>query len=294
MNRTLYCYSLVLETKSGCAEVSWKDVFERFRGIQEQNVYELDRNTSALLIIESLTDEEVKGHFNWLRYDSPRILSIAHQIERFISLAEDENIIERAHFKYFPKHDVFIAEYNHYGARTFGRLGPYVTHFIPELSKCELRPYVRTDAFERAMKQSGILRKLSVSVATPGVEVLEDCLRLGVRETLGDLSTIDTEILISVCVSAKRRKLPSQTQNWIIKLVQRLRDSVADRYGFQHVKLVGDEEVNLLRSDYYQTVRVLTVDQNSRVVRDSDIYSAIDSFYQERVIKDLPTLQLGG
>lgn len=298
VNRTLYCYSLVLTPKPGMPGLSWNEVFQRFIGISEDNLYKIDGTTDALLVVGALTDNEVRGHFNWLRYDCPRILNVQHRLERFITLAPEENLMERAHFKYFPEHDVFVAEYNHYGARTFSRFGPYIVDRVSELEKCELRPYVRTDAFERAGRQAGSLRKIIVSAVTPAIPVLEEAFSLGVSETLGDLSTIATEFQIDISLSTRRRNktLPITLQEKISEFVERLRDSIGDRYGFNRIKLVGDEPtpIDLLRSDYFHGVKVCAVEENSRVVREADIYTAIDSFYHEHVKEDLPILRIGG
>lgn len=292
VTRTLYCYALKLIPKPDVGVYSWREMFGAFLGLKRENMWELHDGSYLLLVVESMDNNEVKGHFSRLRYESPRVIDVALGREWHIDLKPDEHLIERAHFKYFPDKNVFIAEYNHYGVRAFGRFGAYVKDNVDAVQECDLIPFVRTDALERAARSRGAYRKVAISVMPPALPVLEEVFGLGVGEVFGALNNLDTELRVHIVVTAGRRALPSTTQSKIGALVERFKRQRADQFGFTTAKVTADEVIDLLGSDYYRKVSVLATDQNSRVVQSEDMYRLIDEFYENYVKHDLPKLTI--
>lgn len=230
----MYCYSLVLEPRTEAYGFSWRDLFTRFTGIQLQNVLRLDDITSLLLVVESLTDQEVRGHFSRLRYDWPRVLDWVNGQESHLPLKDSENVIERAHFIYYPEKNIVVAEYNHYGVRAFGRFGSYMTTLVEELGRCDLIPLVHYDALREASRRTGQFRAFALTIEPPALPLIEEALRLGVIDTIG-ADSMATELSIKVEVSGGKKRLPNATQNGLGRLIDKLR-TYLDRSNPSHVR----------------------------------------------------------
>lgn len=293
VSRTMYCYSLDMQPRPEVQRFTWRDLFSRFTGVRLSNVKPLDETTALLLVVENLTDQEVRGHFSRLRDEWPRVLDLVDGRESHLPLAATQNVIERAHFIYYPERNIMVAEYNHYGVRAFGRFGFYVTDLVPELEYCELTPFVRYDALQEAARRKGQFRKFSLTITPPALPIIEEALQLGVDETIGGAENVDAELVIRVELSGGKKLLPQETQRGLGRLIDAFRTRL-DRSHVKKAKVTADELIDLLGGEYFGKATVMSVDENTRVVRDSEMYDALSRFYHDHVVVDLPKLRLKG
>lgn len=289
--RTLYCFHFRLETTDNTQIFSWRDMFEHFVSVKEQNLKPQGDDSALLLVVESVSNELVKGHFSRLRYDHPLVINMSTGVDGTIPLAPEQNLIERAHFMYYPNTNILVAEYNHYGTRAFGKFGEYVAKCIPQVKKVELLPYIRRDSIAEASKKKGRFRRYELTIAPPALPVIEEAFGWGITEVLkGEAQDeIDANLSIRISMSAGRRLLPDETQNGLGKLIEKLR-SFDNRAGITKAKVTADKLVDLFGGEYFHKVSVLSIEQNSRVVISEDMYNELDKFYNNHVRKEMSEL----
>ena len=294
VNRTLYCFHLRFETNTNHI-FTWENMFSHFTYRNMENLKYQGDDSLLLLIVESVTNDRVRGHFNRLRYEHPLIMDMATWGDDTISLTPDQNLMERAHFIYYPNTNVLVAEYNHYGTRAFGRFGRYVEDCIPQIKKVELLPYIRKDTVGEASRKKGRFKKYELTIAPPALPVIEEAFGLGVTETLRGTAgeEIDTNISIKISMSAGRRSLPYATQNRIAAFIEKFRN-LDNRAGITKAKVTADKVVDLFGGEYFHKVSVLSLQENSRVVISEDMYNELDKFYNDHVRKELSGLTIRG
>jgi len=289
-SRSLYCYTLVMTPDPETPGFTPLDMFRRFEVFNKDHIKQIDETTGVCLTLDGLGPAAVKGHFDWLRWEVPRVVDITQGKERFLKLAREENVLERAHFIFYPSTTVMVIEYNHYGARGFGRFGSYIKELVSEVQQCDLRPILRTDAFDRVKRQQGTFRRCEVTITSPALTILEDVFKMGTTEVMGDSPD---DVTVNITISAGRKTLPKETQGLLGNLVKRLHTNKAELSALKKVELTGDEVIDLVGEDLYAKVSVLTVEENTRIVQSSSMYTAINEFYQNDIVDYLPVLRKG-
>lgn len=286
IHRIVYAYKLEIDTNKQI-----KDVMEGVSNLSlEERLFKqfISKDDSPLLLLEidSVSENQIKGTYNKLRYDFPQLIDITSGNIKNIVREDNDLILDRSHFVYYPQTKILCGEYNHSGARGFMRFQDYLTEVIPQIGGANVNqivfdPVIAQDTLERLGSVDEIVN-IDFKLRAPNIKYLDEIFKFGYGAALDEI-TDSFKGSISLKISYENNKPNFNVGKVIeklISLVKKSEHSTSERIKLKSKDSEGKTDCfDLLKDKIARDIFVNTIDDVSRVVDSNQMYAALIEFY---------------
>ena len=306
VDRNLYYYDIVVYTKredgksianqDGYLRRALMKLYQRNQEVKECNNSDEQKNKLKKLLLPVSNGDKIYAIVDKIEEEGPVELRVVLSRDDAFPFIEkngelinmtsevegDFNVAEVTHCVIFPEEFVMGAEYNFNGARP-SAIAKYIPIISSEIISMECHGKLKNDVFERIIEDKGYsLFEIGVKNTLEMRQALRDNMAF-VCSFINDIDNVDSyEVSIKRRITKKKKGfLPPVTPLQLKEFVEHNRENITH---FKISQGVFKDSIDLL-SDKLVSTRsfVLT---NNKVIDSSEVYKAIEVFYDEVVSRN--------
>jgi hypothetical protein len=268
-----------LQYRLSGTENSSENLFNIFKRENARNNLIKDFSYPMLLIIDRIRNNFVCGKFLKLREDPPSIINLIDGIERNISIADNENIIEITHFIMNTADKLLLTEYNFQAWRLC--CNPLKTYLDKRFDTTdnEVLPIIDKDTFAK-LEGEDIINTFRIKIANYNPEELERIFGYNVLRMLSIFSS-NRRASIEVIARKGKSKEDSLNKEKTLEVAKQLKDSF-ENLPIESLKIEAKNSAYDLLNENFVSYK-LDVSKNGRYLDTSDFYNKTINLYNDKI-----------